>query len=164
MKIHKRSLFADRLVQTRWWKGPIMGCSTILESTGFRDSWGRGKGEIDVLFWAWKTNVKVWRRDCDALDGGVHEKCWWLPLPLRRHFPHQVAFFSTLWRVFLSCGPREEFEEMFDTTAYERVRTKYHAEGCWENRKLERIIFSCTGSFPHLYDKTKIYKYNIDII
>ena len=38
MKIHKRSLFADRLVQTRWWKGPIMGCSTILESTGFRDS------------------------------------------------------------------------------------------------------------------------------
>jgi len=34
---------------------------------------------------------------------------------------------------------REEFEEMFDTTAYERVRSKYHAE----------------GAFPHLYDKTK---------
>eukprot|EP00092_Neocalanus_flemingeri_P030589 GFUD01033213.1.p1 GENE.GFUD01033213.1~~GFUD01033213.1.p1 ORF type:complete len:539 (-),score=77.90 GFUD01033213.1:1-1617(-) len=34
---------------------------------------------------------------------------------------------------------RAEFEEMFDTTAYEIVRRKYHAE----------------GAFPHLYDKTK---------
>ena len=34
-KIMKSSLFADRLVQTRWWRGPIMGCSTILGSTGF---------------------------------------------------------------------------------------------------------------------------------
>lgn len=32
---------------------------------------------------------------------------------------------------------RKEFEEMFDLTAYEKVRTKYHAN----------------GSFPHLYDK-----------
>ncbi|XP_047738104.1 delta(24)-sterol reductase [Hyalella azteca] len=34
---------------------------------------------------------------------------------------------------------RQEFEEMFDLTAYERCRTKYCAE----------------GAFPHLYDKTK---------
>jgi len=34
---------------------------------------------------------------------------------------------------------REEFEEMFDTTAYETARIKYHAE----------------GAFPHLYEKTK---------
>ncbi|KAF2360659.1 FAD linked oxidase N-terminal, partial [Trinorchestia longiramus] len=34
---------------------------------------------------------------------------------------------------------REEFEEMFDLTAYEKCRVKYHAE----------------GAFPHLYDKTK---------
>ena len=34
-KIMKSSLFADRLVPTRWWKGPIMGCSTILASMGF---------------------------------------------------------------------------------------------------------------------------------
>jgi len=34
---------------------------------------------------------------------------------------------------------REEFEEMFDLTAYETVRSKYYAE----------------GAFPHLYDKTK---------
>ena len=108
------------------------------------------------------TNVKVWRRDCDALDGGVHEKRWWLPLPLRRHVPHQVAFyFQYLWRVFLAFGPREEFEEMFDTTAYERVRTKYHAEG-WENHNLKQIIFFCSGAFPHLYDKTIPY-YNIII-
>ena len=30
---------------------------------------------------------------------------------------------------FVTLCPREEFEEMFDTTAYERVRSKYHAEG-----------------------------------
>ena len=29
---------------------------------------------------------------------------------------------------------REEFEEMFDLTAYERVRKKYHAEG---NRRFQ---------------------------
>ncbi|XP_066299618.1 delta(24)-sterol reductase-like isoform X2 [Branchiostoma lanceolatum] len=34
---------------------------------------------------------------------------------------------------------REEFEEMFDLTLYEKVRKKYHAE----------------GAFPHLYDKVK---------
>lgn len=34
---------------------------------------------------------------------------------------------------------KQEFEEMFDLTAYERVRRKYNAEGC----------------FPHLYDKVK---------
>ena len=32
---------------------------------------------------------------------------------------------------------RKEFEQMFDLTAYERVREKYHAN----------------GAFPHLYDK-----------
>ena len=34
---------------------------------------------------------------------------------------------------------RSEFEEMFDLTAYEKVRKKYKAE----------------GAFPHLYDKVK---------
>ncbi|XP_023334287.1 delta(24)-sterol reductase isoform X2 [Eurytemora carolleeae] len=34
---------------------------------------------------------------------------------------------------------REEFNEMFDLTQYEKVRRKYHAE----------------GAFPHVYDKTK---------
>jgi len=34
---------------------------------------------------------------------------------------------------------KEEFEEMFDLTAYEQVRSKYHA----------------VGAFPHVYDKTK---------
>lgn len=34
---------------------------------------------------------------------------------------------------------REEFEEMFDLTLYEKVRKKYSAE----------------GAFPHLYDKVK---------
>ncbi|KAF0308059.1 Delta(24)-sterol reductase [Amphibalanus amphitrite] len=34
---------------------------------------------------------------------------------------------------------RKEFEQMFDLTAYERVREKYHAN----------------GAFPHLYDKVK---------
>ena len=34
---------------------------------------------------------------------------------------------------------RQEFEEMFDLTAYEKVRRKYKAE----------------GAFPHLYDKVK---------
>ncbi|XP_037069141.1 delta(24)-sterol reductase-like [Pollicipes pollicipes] len=38
--------------------------------------------------------------------------------------------------IFMS---RKEFEEMFDLTAYERVRDKYHAN----------------GAFPHLYDKVK---------
>jgi hypothetical protein len=32
---------------------------------------------------------------------------------------------------------REEFEEMFDLTLYEKVRSKYRAD----------------GAFPHLYDK-----------
>jgi len=34
---------------------------------------------------------------------------------------------------------RPEFEEMFDLTLYETVRSKYHAE----------------GAFPHLYEKVK---------
>lgn len=34
---------------------------------------------------------------------------------------------------------RQEFEEMFDLSAYEKVRKKYSAE----------------GAFPHLYDKVK---------
>ena len=34
---------------------------------------------------------------------------------------------------------RDEFEQMFDLTLYERVRKKFYAE----------------GAFPHLYDKVK---------
>ena len=41
-------------------------------------------------------------------------------------WPFLFSIFVTTLSFF---GPREEFEEMFDTTAYERVRTKYHAEG-----------------------------------
>lgn len=35
---------------------------------------------------------------------------------------------------------RKEFEEMFDLTAYEKVRAKYHAN----------------NAFPHLYDKVRL--------
>ena len=47
---------------------------------------------------------------------------------------------------------------MFDTTAYERVRSKYHAEGKpmqSASRQLLKVLYFCTGAFPHLYDKTK---------
>ena len=36
---------------------------------------------------------------------------------------------------------REEFEEMFDLVAYEKVRAKYHAN----------------DAFPHLYDKVSFF-------
>lgn len=36
---------------------------------------------------------------------------------------------------------RKEFEEMFDLTAYEKVRAKYFAN----------------GAFPHLYDKVELF-------
>ena len=51
------------------------------------------------------------------------------------HFLYADTFLTRWPFIFNICdksfffGPREEFEEMFDTTAYERVRTKYHAEG-----------------------------------
>jgi len=52
-------------------------------------------------------------------------------------FTRSVGGYHFLYAdTFLS---REEFEEMFDLTAYEIVRKKYFAE----------------GAFPHLYDKTK---------
>ena len=51
---------------------------------------------------------------------------------------------------------------MFDTTAYERVRAKYHAEGksgctvvCSPVQDQSCIQFPLPGAFPHLYDKTK---------
>lgn len=48
-----------------------------------------------------------------------------------------VGGFSFLYAdIFMT---REEFEEMFDLTLYEKVRKKYSAE----------------GAFPHLYDKVK---------
>ena len=39
---------------------------------------------------------------------------------------------------------REEFEEMFDLVAYEKVRAKYHAN----------------DAFPHLYDKVSFFFLN----
>lgn len=52
---------------------------------------------------------------------------------------------------------REEFEEMFDLTAYELVRKKYCAEGIYiealDLQRLEQRFI--LGAFPHLYDKTK---------
>ena len=33
---------------------------------------------------------------------------------------------------------REEFEEMFDLTAYEQVRKKYHAEGTYD-----KLVWIC---------------------
>ncbi|XP_044263767.1 delta(24)-sterol reductase-like [Tribolium madens] len=52
-------------------------------------------------------------------------------------FTRDIGGFSFLYAdIFMT---REEFEEMFDLTLYEKVRVKYGAE----------------GSFPHLYDKVK---------
>ncbi|EFA07314.1 delta(24)-sterol reductase [Tribolium castaneum] len=52
-------------------------------------------------------------------------------------FTRDIGGFSFLYAdIFMT---REEFEEMFDLTLYEKVRRKYGAE----------------GSFPHLYDKVK---------
>ncbi|XP_078581794.1 delta(24)-sterol reductase-like isoform X2 [Branchiostoma floridae x Branchiostoma japonicum] len=52
-------------------------------------------------------------------------------------FIREVGGYSFLYAdIFMT---REEFEEMFDLTLYEKVRKKYHAE----------------GAFPHLYDKVK---------
>lgn len=52
-------------------------------------------------------------------------------------FTRDIGGFSFLYAdIFMT---REEFEEMFDLTLYEKVRKKYGAE----------------GSFPHLYDKVK---------
>ncbi|XP_049817461.1 delta(24)-sterol reductase-like [Aethina tumida] len=52
-------------------------------------------------------------------------------------FTRDVGGFSFLYAdIFMT---REEFEEMFDLTLYEKVREKYHAN----------------GAFPHLYDKIK---------
>lgn len=52
-------------------------------------------------------------------------------------FTRDVGGYPFLYAdIFMS---REEFEEMFDLTLYEKVRQKYHAE----------------GAFPHLYEKVK---------
>ncbi|KAJ6639587.1 Delta(24)-sterol reductase [Pseudolycoriella hygida] len=52
-------------------------------------------------------------------------------------FTRDVGGYSFLYAdIFMN---RSEFEEMFDLTAYEIVRKKYKAEGC----------------FPHLYDKVR---------
>ncbi len=52
-------------------------------------------------------------------------------------FTREVGGYPFLYAdIFMT---RKEFEHMFDLTAYESVRRKYHAE----------------GAFPHLYDKIK---------
>ncbi|KAL4719860.1 hypothetical protein ACJJTC_019762 [Scirpophaga incertulas] len=52
-------------------------------------------------------------------------------------FTRDVGGYSFLYAdIFMT---KEEFEEMFDLSLYEKVRQKYHAE----------------GAFPHLYDKVK---------
>jgi len=52
-------------------------------------------------------------------------------------FTQEVGGYPFLYAdIFMT---REEFEKMFDLTAYEQVRQKYHAE----------------GAFPHLYEKIK---------
>ena len=67
-------------------------------------------------------------------------------------FTRSVGGYHFLYAdTFLS---REEFEEMFDLTAYEVVRKKYHAEGCQYILKYQSILLT-SGAFPHLYDKTK---------
>ena len=50
---------------------------------------------------------------------------------------------------------RQEFEEMFDLTAYEIVRKKYFAEGLMMITIIFNVEFPSSGAFPHLYDKTK---------
>ena len=46
---------------------------------------------------------------------------------------------------------------MFDLTAYEIVRKKYQAEGSLNHldSNTKHCIALSSGSFPHLYDKTK---------
>lgn len=57
--------------------------------------------------------------------------------PLFFRFIRQSGGYSFLYAdIFMT---REEFEEMFDLTLYERVRKKYNAE----------------GAFPHLFDKVR---------
>lgn len=52
-------------------------------------------------------------------------------------FTREVGGYPFLYAdIFMT---RKEFEEMFDLTLYEKVRTRYHAD----------------GAFPHLYDKVK---------
>ena len=111
------TLVAGHPVPTRWCQGPTTGCSTTLVCTGCPGSSGREKGGrfvrqnnsrfdavtyfIDLKLWQiwrcnkfdwffWPTKIKVWRCECDAVHGGVHEERWGLPLPLCRHLPHQV--------------------------------------------------------------------------
>ena len=55
-----------------------------------------------------------------------------------RRFTRQLGGYPFLYAdTFMS---REEFEEMFDLIAYEKVREKYCA----------------VGAFPHLYDKVSL--------
>lgn len=54
-------------------------------------------------------------------------------------FTEEVGGYPFLYAdTFMS---RQEFEKMFDLTAYEQVRKKYNAN----------------GAFPHLHDKVRIY-------
>lgn len=75
-----------------------------------------------------------------GVPGKVKDKKKYNPVDAMRKmekFTRDVGGFSFLYAdIFMT---REEFEEMFDLTLYERVRKQYGAE----------------GAFPHLYDKVK---------
>lgn len=75
-----------------------------------------------------------------GVPGFVKRKAPYNPVRAMREmekFTRDVGGFSFLYAdIFMT---RKEFEEMFDLSLYEVVRTKYNAE----------------GAFPHLYDKVK---------
>lgn len=75
-----------------------------------------------------------------GVPGKVKDKKPYNPVDAMRKmekFTRDVGGFSFLYAdIFMT---REEFEDMFDLSLYERVRKKYGAE----------------GAFPHLYDKVK---------
>lgn len=75
-----------------------------------------------------------------GVPGYVRDKKPYNPVKAMRElekFTRDVSGFSFLYAdIFMT---REEFEEMFDLSLYEKVRKKYSAD----------------GAFPHLYDKVK---------
>jgi len=75
-----------------------------------------------------------------GVPGPVKRKEFYNPVEAMRtmeKFIRESGGYSFLYAdIFMT---REEFEEMFDLEAYEKVRSKYHA----------------ATSFPHLYDKVK---------
>ncbi|XP_041984337.1 delta(24)-sterol reductase-like [Aricia agestis] len=75
-----------------------------------------------------------------GVPGKVKDKKPYNPVAAMRkmeEFTRDVGGYSFLYAdIFMT---REEFEQMFDLSLYERLRSKYHAE----------------GAFPHLYDKVK---------